>query len=238
MKREHVTLRKKLVLVARRRESVTARPVERALARPNQNLHPESFAVTRNDTADPTVPVNSKRFAAQVIADADLPLSRLERRHLLGHLAHRCKYQRPCKFRGGIRRCAGVLARRYNDSQLRAGIDIDVRVDAALAYQLESLQSLQQWLTDLGPLAYQDQHLGVLQSFGERIDFLDVVVPDFDLVTRQLFVAFERAEGVVIIVKNGDLHHQKFNVTASFMLGVVMDQIRGPSLAITQSFCK
>jgi hypothetical protein len=26
-------------------------------------------------------------------------------------------------------------------------------------------------------------------------------------VTRQLFIAFERAEGVVIIVKNGDLHH-------------------------------
>jgi hypothetical protein len=41
-------------------------------------------------------------------------------------------------------------------------------------------------------------------------------------VTRELFVAFERAEGVVIIVKNGDLHQQKFNATASFMLGVVL----------------
>jgi len=30
----------------------------------------------------------------------------------------------------------------------------------------------------------------------------------------------------VIIVKNGDLHHQKFNVTASFMLGVVLIRAR------------
>ncbi len=207
VEREHVTIGKKLLLAARRRVPVAARADERAFARPNQDVHPESFAVTRNHAADPTVPVNSERFAAQVIADADLPLSRLERRHLLGHLAHRRKYQRPCKFGGGIRGRASVLARRNNDSQLRAGIDIDVRVDAPLAYQSEFVQPLKQRSADLRPLADQHQHLGVVQTFGQRIDFLGVVVPDSDLVTRQLSVAFERAESVVVIVKNGDLHH-------------------------------
>jgi hypothetical protein len=58
---------------------VAARLVERALARPNQDVHPESFAVTRDDAADPAVAVNAERFAAQAVADANLPLCRLER---------------------------------------------------------------------------------------------------------------------------------------------------------------
>ena len=82
-----------------------------------------------------------------------------------------------------------------------------MRVNAALAYEPKFVQPVEQWRADLGALAYQHQHLGVTQSFGQRIDFLDVVVPDFDLVTRQLFEAVECAERVVIIVKNGDLHH-------------------------------
>jgi hypothetical protein len=40
-----------------------------------------------------------------------------------------------------------------------------------------------------------------VQSFSQRIDFLDVFVADSDFVIRQLFVAFEPADGVVVIVK-------------------------------------
>ncbi len=99
-----------------------------------------------------------------------------------------------------------MLARRDNDAKPRASFDVDVRIDAALTNEPELVQSLEQWRTDLGPLANQHQRFGILQSFCQRIDILDVVVPDLDLVPRQLFEAVERAESVVIIVKNGDLH--------------------------------
>src|SRR5207344_1361051 len=98
-----------------------------------------------------------------------------------------------------------MLARRYNDTELRTGIDVDVRVDAALADEPELVQSMKQRRADLRPLTYQHKRFRIPQSFGQRIDVLDVIVPDLDLVTCQLFEAVEGAKRVVIIVKNGDL---------------------------------
>ena len=102
-----------------------------------------------------------------------------------------------------------MLARRYNDTELRTGIDVDVRVDAALADEPKLVQSMEQRRADLSPLAYQHQHFGIPQSFGQRIDILDVIVPDLDFVTCQLFEAVEGAKRIVIIIKNGDLHKDK-----------------------------
>jgi hypothetical protein len=65
---------------------------------------------------------------------------------------------------------------------------------------------MEQRRANLGPLAYKHQRLGIPQSFGQRIDILDVIVPDLDLVTSQLFEAIEGAKRIVIVVKNGDLH--------------------------------
>jgi len=41
-----------------------------------------------------------------------------------------------------------------------------------------------------GALADQHQRFGVFQASGQRIDLLDVIVPDLDLVTGQLAKAF------------------------------------------------
>ena len=68
---------------------------------------------------------------------------------------------------------------------------------------------MEQRLADLGPLAYQHQRFGIPQSLGQRIDILDVIVPDRDFVTCQLFEAVEGAKRIVIIVKNRDLHKDK-----------------------------
>ena len=68
---------------------------------------------------------------------------------------------------------------------------------------------MQQRRADLGPLAYQHQHFRIPQSFGQRIDILDMIVPDLDFVTCQFFEAVESAERIVIVVKNGDLHKDK-----------------------------
>ena len=95
-----------------------------------------------------------------------------------------------------------MLARRDNDAELRARLDVDVRINAALTNEPELAQSMEQRRADLGPLAYQHQHFGIAQSFGQRINILDVIVPDLDFVTCQFFEAVEGAKRVVIIVKN------------------------------------
>jgi hypothetical protein len=81
-----------------------------------------------------------------------------------------------------------------------------VRVDAALADEPELRQSLEEWSADLRALANQHEDLGLAQSLGERVDVLDVIVPDLDIVSRQRREAVERAQRVVVVVEDGDLH--------------------------------
>ena len=100
-----------------------------------------------------------------------------------------------------------MLARRNNDTEPRAGVDVDVRIDAALTDEPEFVQSLEQRIPDLGPLAYQHEHFRIPQSLGESIDILDVVVPDLYLVIGHLLEAVERANRIMIIIKNGDFHN-------------------------------
>src|SRR4029434_2438198 len=97
---------------------------------------------------------------------------------------------------------ARMLARRHNDPELGARLDVDVRIDAALTNEAELVQSMQQRRPDLGPLADQYQYFGITQSVGQRIDILDVIVPDLDLVARQLVEAVARPNALAIIIKN------------------------------------
>ena len=60
-----------------------------------------------------------------------------------------------------------MLARRNNDAEARASLDVDVRVDAALADEPELVQPLEQRRADLGPLADQHQRFGLPQPLGE-----------------------------------------------------------------------
>jgi hypothetical protein len=99
-----------------------------------------------------------------------------------------------------------VQARRDDHPELRAGVDIDVRVDAALADEPELRQSAEEWRGDLGALANEHERFGVAQSLGERVDVLDVIVPDLDVVPRQVREAVERPQRVLVVVEDGDLH--------------------------------
>ena len=89
---------------------------------------------------------------------------------------------------------------------LRAGLDVDVGIDAALADELELGQPRQQRRANLGALADEDQRLGVRQALGQDVDVLGMVVPDRDVVAVELSKAGQRPHGVVIVVKNGDFH--------------------------------
>ena len=82
------------------------------------------------------------------------------------------------------------------DAEPRAGIDVDMRIDAALADELELGQALEQGRADLRALAEQHQRFGVAQSPGQRVGVLHVIVPDRDVVAVELAKARQRAQRV------------------------------------------
>jgi hypothetical protein len=99
-----------------------------------------------------------------------------------------------------------VQVRADHDPQARARVDVDVRVDAALADQAQLRQPLEQLRADLGALADQDERVEAGEPLGEGINVLDVVGEDRDLVAGKLLEALQRAERVEPIVEDRDLH--------------------------------
>src|SRR5207248_8782457 len=148
--------------------AVLARAQARRFARPDEHLHPEGLSVPRHDGADPAVAEDSQRLSAHRAADAGLPLSGPEGSHLPGDVAHGGNDESPCQLRRRVGRHAEMLVRRQDDAELRAGIDVDVRIDASLADELEPGYALEQLGADLGALADSQLLLSVLQAYGDR----------------------------------------------------------------------
>src|SRR5512133_3755182 len=93
-----------------------------------------------------------------------------------------------------------------DDAESRALVDIDVRIDAALADQPELREALEERRADLGARADQHERLRVPQALSKRVDLLDMIVPDRDVVPLQLAEARKRAEGVGVVVEDRDPH--------------------------------
>src|SRR5712692_7106216 len=193
-------------LAARGQVTVGAGALERRRARPYRDLHSERLAVAGNDAADPAIAEDAEGLAPQRCAHADLPAAGLERGHLLRDLAHRRQHQAPGQFRRRMGRGIEMQARGDDHAVPGAGVDVDVRVDAALADQPEPGQSLDQRRADLRALADQHQDLGVGEALRQRRDVLDVIVPDRDVVSRKLAEAAKRPYRVVIVVQDRDFH--------------------------------
>ena len=81
-----------------------------------------------------------------------------------------------------------------------------MRIDAALADQLELRQPFEQRLANLGTLADQHQRFGIGEPRGKRIGILDVIVPDGDVMALELCEAGQGAHGVEVVVEDGDFH--------------------------------
>src|SRR3954470_8877847 len=180
--------------------------VARLFARPDQHLHAERLADLRHLGADAAVAEDAERLAAHGGADTDLPFAGFQRGHLLRQVARRGKDQRPGHLRSGIRRRAGVHVGADHHAPLRAGVDVDVRIDAALADELQPGQLLDQRRADFRALADQHQRLDVLEARGERLGLLQVVVPHLDVVPRELLEGAQRRHGVEVVVEDGDVH--------------------------------
>ena len=102
-----------------------------------------------------------------------------------------------------------MLVRRDDDAVLRARVDVDVRIDAALTHQPQLRQPLDERPADRRAFADQDQRFGLGQALRERINVVDMIVPDRDLVAVELAEAVEGAQGVEVVVEDGDVHRKR-----------------------------
>src|SRR6185503_8965168 len=186
-------------LALRYRVAIAPRAFQRCLACPHQNIHPEGFAIARDRCTNPSISVDTQCIPAQAVADPDLPGSGAKRVHLLGNLPHGRDDQTPRQFRGSIGGAAGVLIRRYDDAAMCTCVDVDMRVDAALADQPQRVEAIEQGLTYVRTLANQHERLRVFEAPGQRIDVLRVIGPDRDLVAVQLAKARESTKSVEVV---------------------------------------
>jgi hypothetical protein len=99
-----------------------------------------------------------------------------------------------------------MLTGRNNDPESRASLDVDVRIDAALADQPQRRQTFQQRRQDFRPLPDQHQDLGLRQPVGENRRILHMIVPVRHVMTRELAETRQRPHRVEQVIKNGDLH--------------------------------
>src|ERR1022692_4672732 len=87
-----------------------------------------------------------------------------------------------------------------------ARVDVDVRVDAALADEPEVGKPSEQLVADLGPLADQHDGIRVGQPLGQNVGVLDVVRPNGHVVAIELGKGVEGADGVEVVVEDRHLH--------------------------------
>ena len=99
-----------------------------------------------------------------------------------------------------------MLVGRHDHTATRTRLDIDMRVDAALADEAQRAKAFEQRRADLRALADQHQHLRIPEALCERVDILRVVVPDRYVVPVELAKARERAQRIEIIIQDRNLH--------------------------------
>src|SRR5215813_14100240 len=81
-----------------------------------------------------------------------------------------------------------------------------MRIDAALADELEPGEAFEQRGLNFRAFADEHQAFDVFQARRERVGVLHVVVPDRNLVALELLEARQHAERIEIIVEDRDLH--------------------------------
>src|SRR5688572_4238209 len=99
-----------------------------------------------------------------------------------------------------------MLVRAEHDALHRERVDVDMRVDAALAHDLQLREPLDQRRANRRALADEHERFRVLQALGEDIGVLRVVVPDRDVVAVELPERLQRPYDVLVVVEYRDLH--------------------------------
>ncbi len=205
MQRQDVGLLEQRLPARRNGDVVGARLGERRLAPPREDLHAESLAVSGDHGADAAVAVDAERAPAQRGPDARLPAALFQRRDFLRNPAQRADHQSPGELRGPVGR-ARCLPGRYDHAAPGAGTDIDMRARPVLADDLQLGQFLDERRRNRRALAEQDQGFGVLETRGERLDLLGVVVPHLDRVAGEPGKARQGRHYLLVIVQDRYIH--------------------------------
>jgi hypothetical protein len=87
-----------------------------------------------------------------------------------------------------------------------------VRIDVALADELELAQSLDQRRANGRALAQQDQDLGIREPVRQDVLVGGLIVPDRDVVSRELAKAGEVPHYVGVVVEDRDLHRRRLSM--------------------------
>src|SRR6266511_1270421 len=186
---------------------VAPRILDRRLASPREDVHAEGLAVAGHNGADLAVTVDAERLPAKAAADRiRLPFPGPERGHFLGDPAHRGDHEPPRQLGGGVGGPPRTGLRGQDHAAPGAGLDLDMGIDAHLADDAEAVEALQQRRADRCALADELQRLRVLEPLRQLVDVRGVVVPDRHLVARRLAEAPERADRVLVIVEDRDVH--------------------------------
>ena len=204
VQRQHVALRKQCALTLRDVVIVLSRARLRSLAAPHQHVHPECAAVARHETADLAVAEDALRPSAYGRAEAMLPTACAQMRRLLRNAPHRRKHQRPRQLGRRIRR---ARSHRHTDPAARAGLDVDVTGPlAGLTDEPQTRKAREQLVVDDGPLADEHERVGIAEPLLEGGPVFDGVVEDRHVVSTQLRETIEPPHGVLIVVRNDDVH--------------------------------
>ena len=165
----------------------------------------ERVAVAGDDRPDAPVAEDPEGLAVQRAPHTGLPGAGLERRHLGGNLAHGGQDQGPGQLGRRVRGSRGVQIRGDDNAEARAGVDIDVGIDTALADEAQCSQAFEQWGADGRSLADEHNRFVPGEALREDVDVVGVIVPDRDLMAGQLVEARQRAHRVEPVIEDGDL---------------------------------
>ncbi len=99
-----------------------------------------------------------------------------------------------------------MKVRAKEDAIAGAGLNIDMRKDAALADQSKIGEAVKQRARDAGPLADQHKSFDVGKPVDEFILVFNMIRPDGYIMPRQLCEARKRPQRIKPVVKNRNLH--------------------------------
>ena len=92
----------------------------------------------------------------------------------------------------------------------RARVNVDVRIDTALANQSQLRKALEQRRANLRALPDEHERIEALEALGERLSVLHMIGEDRDLVTTEPLEARQTTQRVEPVIEDRNLHRHEY----------------------------
>ena len=214
MQRQHIAVFEQRLAAFGDIKTVRTRGGLRMLPSPDQHFHAERLAVTGEQLPDFPVAPDPERLAAKHLAQAKirrqrggfqtrlLPRALLQVRDVLRNPALRGHDQRPRQL-GRRDRRTGTFE--HGNSAFGTGFELNMAARfAGLADHAQPGQFIEQLGADPGALADQNQGFDFRESASQLSEAAHRVIEYFHLVIGEKTEAIELANGVLIVVQDGN----------------------------------